>query len=88
MKKIILLVSVLVQLNINAQTPVNITPEPAITNINQGEFLLTTQTTIISNSKTENSKKYLADYLLKFYKINLLSSNEKTKKVAVCADLP
>jgi len=80
MKKIILLVCVLVQLNVNAQTLVNITPEPEMTKINQGEFLLTKQTTIISNSKTENSKKYLADYLLKFYKINLLTSNEKTKK--------
>jgi hexosaminidase len=80
MKKIILLVSVLVQLNINAQTTVNITPEPAMTKINQGEFLLTNQTRIINNSKTENSKKYLADYLLKFYKINLLTSKEKTKK--------
>ena len=80
MKKIILLVCVLLQLNVNAQTLVNITPEPTMTKINQGEFLLTKQTTIISNSKTENSKKYLADYLLKFYKINLLTSNEKTKK--------
>jgi len=80
MKKIILLVCVLLQLNVNAQTLVNITPEPTMTKINQGEFILTNQTTIISNSKTENSKKYLADYLLKFYKINLLTSNEKTKK--------
>ena len=80
MKKIILLVCVLVQLNVNAQSSVNITPEPAMTKINQGGFLLTKQTTIIGNSKTENSKKYLADYLLKSYKINLLTSNEKTKK--------
>ena len=80
MKKIILLVCVLVQLNVNAQSSVNITPEPAMTKINQGGFLLTKQTTIIGNSKTENSKKYLADYLLKFYKINLLTSNEKIKK--------
>jgi hexosaminidase len=67
-------------LNVNAQSSVNITPEPAMTKINQGGFLLTKQTTIIGNSKTENSKKYLADYLLKSYKINLLTSNEKTKK--------
>jgi len=80
MKKIILLVCVLLQLNVNAQSSVNITPEPAMTKINQGEFLLTNQTTIINESKTENSKKYLADYLLKFYKINLLTSNVKTKK--------
>lgn len=80
MKKIFLLVSVLVQLNVNAQSSVNITPEPVMTKINQGGFLLTKQTTIISNSKTENSKKYLAGYLLKSYKINLLTSNEKTKK--------
>ena len=79
MKKIILLVSIAIRLNVNAQTPVNITPEPVMTKINQGEFVLTNQTTIINNSKTENSKKYLADYLLKFYKIYLFTSNEKTK---------
>ena len=80
MKKLILLVIIAIRLNANAQTPVNITPEPVMTKINQGEFVLTNQTTIINNSKTENSKKYLADYLLKFYKINLFASNEKTKK--------
>lgn len=79
MKKLILLVIIAIRLNVNAQTPVNITPEPVMTKIKQGEFVLTNQTTIINYNKTENSKKYLADYLLKFYKINLFTSNEKTK---------
>ena len=80
MKKIFLLFSIIIQLNVFAQNFVNITPEPMITNIKQGEFELTNLTTIINDSKTENSKKYLADYLLKCYKINLLISNEKSKK--------
>ena len=80
MKKLILLIGIAIQLNAIAQNRVNITPEPAMTKINQGVFVLTNQTVIINNSKTENSKKYLADYLLKFYKIDLFTSNEKSKK--------
>ena len=80
MKKLILLIGITIQLNAIAQNRVNITPEPAMTKINQGVFVLTNQTVIINDSKTENSKKYLADYLLKFYKIDLFTSNEKSKK--------
>ena len=80
MKKLILLIGIAIQLNAIAQNRVNITPEPAMTKINQGVFVLTNQTVIINDSKTENSKKYLADYLLKFYKIDLFTSNEKSKK--------
>jgi hexosaminidase len=80
MKKLFFLIVFAIQLNTIAQTPVNITPEPAMTKILNGEFSLTNQTTIINDSRTEYSKKYFADYLLIYYKIKTLNSNEKSKK--------
>lgn len=80
MNKFFFLIVFAIQLNTIAQTPVNITPEPAMTKMLNGEFSLTNQTTIINDSRTEYSKKYFADYLLKYYKIKMLISNEKSKK--------
>jgi hexosaminidase len=86
MKKIFLLFSITLQLNVIAQNPVNVTPEPSMTNIKQGEFILTNETTIINDSKTENSKKYLTDYLLKFHKISLSTSDKNNNIIQLQFD--
>jgi hexosaminidase len=74
MNKIILLFFLAIKVQVFAQQILPVTPQPAFIKFTEGAFTLSNKTIITTNSKAENAKKYLENYLLNYHDIKLTNN--------------
>jgi len=74
MNKTILLFLLAIKIQVFAQQILPVTPQPAFIKFTEGVFRLSNKTIITTNSKAENAKKYLENYLTNYHDIKLTNN--------------